>query len=74
MAEKNKTVLRVGRLDTIGSVRSELGRLYRAARRGDLDCLDATRLAVLLKEIRATIESHDIERRLVALEEQSDDR
>ena len=72
MAKKNKTVLRVGRLNTIGHVASELGKIYRSARKGDLDCLDAVRLAGVLRELRSTIELGDIERRLAALEAQDE--
>ena len=56
MTEKRKPVPRVGRLDFIGAVVSELGKVYRSARKGDLDCLDAVRLANVLREIRAALE------------------
>ena len=72
MKEKRKPVPRVGRLDSIGCVASELGKLYRASRHGDLDTLDATRLATVLREIRATIESDDIEKRLTVLENKNE--
>ena len=36
---------RVGRLDTVQCWRKEVGRIYRAMRRGDLDPQDATKLA-----------------------------
>ena len=36
---------RVGRLDTVACWRKEVGRIYRAMRRGDLDPQDATKLA-----------------------------
>ncbi len=66
MTEKGK--IRIGRLDTVGGVVTELGRIYREARRGELDVGDATRLAMVLREIRCALESGDIERRIADLE------
>jgi len=60
--------LRFGRLDTIGGIVTELGRLYRGARRGEFPTQDASRLAFLLTQIRRAAEGADIERRLAALE------
>ena len=67
MSEKPK--LRIGPLDTIGGVVTELGRIYRQARRGELDVGDATRLAMILREIRSALEAGDIERRIEELEQ-----
>ena len=66
MSEKAK--IRIGRLDTVGGIVTELGRVYRQARRGELDLGDATRLAYVLREIRCALEASDIERRIEALE------
>jgi len=66
MSEKAKP--RIGRLDTVGGVVRELGRIYREGRRGALDLTDMTRLATVLREIRCALEASDIERRLEALE------
>ena len=66
MSEKAK--IRIGRLDTVGGVVTGLGRIYRKERRGELDVGDATRLAMILREIRCALEASDIERRLEALE------
>ncbi len=63
-----KATVRIGRLDTVGGVVTELGRVYRKARRGELDVGDATRLAYILREIRCALEASDIEKRLDALE------
>ncbi len=60
--------LRIGRLNTVGGVVGELGKVYREARRGELDVGDATRLAMILREIRGALESAEIEKRLDALE------
>jgi len=71
MADKQK--IRVGRLNSIGNVRHELGRVYRAARREELDSLDASRLAAILKIIADCIRAHDFEERLEALEVKIDE-
>ena len=63
-----KAKVRIGPLDTVGGVVTELGRVYREARRGDLDIGEATRLAYILREIRCALEAGDIERRIEALE------
>ena len=67
MTKKTRKV-RVARLDTIGRVVSELGKVYRLARRGELDLNDAKSLVYCLREIRCALESGDLERRLDALE------
>ncbi len=66
MSEKAKP--RIGRLDTVGGVVTELGRIYRLARRSELDMADAKALTYVLREIRCALEASDIERRLEAME------
>ena len=66
MSEKDK--VRIGPLNTVGGVVTELGRVYRQARQGKLALEDATRLACILREIRCALEAGDIERRIEALE------
>ena len=63
-----KAKIRIGPLNSVGGVVTELGKVYREARRGQLDLSDATRLAFVLREIRISLESSDIEKRLDALE------
>ena len=63
-----KAKIRIGPLDNVGGIVSELGKVYRQARRGQLDTQDATRLAFILREIRIALESSDIEKRLEVLE------
>ena len=63
-----KTEIRIGPLSTVGGVVSELGKIYRAARRGQIDVTDATRLAYILREIRCALEASEIEKRLGDLE------
>ena len=66
MSEKAK--IRIGPLNTVGGVVTELGRIYRLARRSELDMADAKALTYVLREIRCALEASDIERRLDALE------
>ena len=66
MSKKAKP--RIGPLNTVGGVVTELGRIYRLARRSELDMADAKALTYVLREIRCALEAGDIERRLEALE------
>ncbi len=63
-----KANIRIGRLDSVGGVVTELGRIYRLARRSELDMADAKALTYVLREIRCALEASDIERRIEALE------
>ena len=58
MTEKRK--VRIGRLTTVGQVASELGRLYRQARRGDVAVADASRLATILAAMRQCLEASEL--------------
>jgi len=46
----------------------EIGRLYRLARRGEIDTLVAFRLAQILLGLKACLESSEFERRVAELE------
>ena len=63
-----RTKPRIGRLNTVGGVVTELGRVYRQARRGELDMGEAKALTYILRELRCALEANDIERRLDELE------
>ena len=63
-----KATIRIARLDSVGGVVSELGRVYRQARRGEIEMADAKNLTYVLREIRCALEAGDIERRIEALE------
>ena len=56
-------------LDSVGRVASELGRLYRSARRGELDKSEAAKLAFILTALRQCLEISAVEDRIAALEE-----
>ena len=58
-------------LDTAQDVKKELSKLYREARSGLVATGDATKLGWLLGEIRKTIETSDIEKRIEQLEQQA---
>jgi hypothetical protein len=45
------------RLDTVGNIARELGRLYRAGLSGPVNTAEAARLAFILKELRGALES-----------------
>ncbi|MDA0653746.1 MAG: hypothetical protein O3C49_10780 [Proteobacteria bacterium] len=66
---EEKSVIRIGKLDTLGGVLREMGNVYRLARRGKLDTLDGTRLVAVLAEMRRVMEATDLEQRLRALED-----
>lgn len=59
----------VGRLNTVTSVRQEMARVYREARRGDITAQDASKLVYALSLIAKTLERTDWEGRLQKLEE-----
>jgi hypothetical protein len=66
---KDQSKIRIGRLDTIGCVITELGRVYRQMRRGQLDTLDGSRLVNVLTAMRQAMQEEEFERRIRALEE-----
>lgn len=59
------------KLDTIGDVKTQLGRIFREARGGRIATQDATRLASILAMLGRMIEGSDLENRLAALEEKA---
>jgi hypothetical protein len=56
-------------LETATDVKREAGKLYRAARRGEVAAADASRLASVLALILKVIEGADLETRIAALEQ-----
>jgi len=59
---------------SVGDVLTELGTLYRDARQGRTDTLDASRLAAILTAIRQTVEASDLETRLRELERRMENK
>ena len=68
MTEDQKRVLRIGKLDTVMNVGNELGRLYRHARKGKIETIEAFRLAGVLNALRQCLEASAIEQRIAELE------
>ncbi len=64
----DKAKVRISKLDSVGGVVTELARVYRQARRGELDMTEAKGLTYVLREIRCALEASDIERRIEQLE------
>jgi hypothetical protein len=60
---------RLGRLDSVIECCRELAKVYKEARRGQLDTQEAVRLANILVHLRQSLEISTVELRLAALEE-----
>jgi len=70
--EKNGvSAKRIGPLKTVGQVLSEMGRVYREARRKEIGTADAGRFMAMLTAIRQAVEGDDVDRRLAALEQRN---
>jgi hypothetical protein len=65
---KPATSPRVRSLETAADVKREAGRLYRAARRGEVAAADASRLASVLALVLKVVEGAELEARIEALE------
>jgi hypothetical protein len=77
MTKALRAPYKVGRLDSLAAVRSELGRLYRYAWARKMDINEATRFAYILKEIRCAIEAEvteRLEKQLMTIEERLEAR
>ena len=59
---------RCPKLNTLGGVVAELGRLYREARRGEVTVGDASKLATILAILRSALEAGALEARVAELE------
>jgi hypothetical protein len=59
---------RIGHLDSLGGVVREMGAVYREARTGKTEPDVACKLVYILKEIRAALEAHVLERLELRLE------
>jgi hypothetical protein len=61
--------VRIGRLTSVGRVAIELGRLYRQARYGEVETIEAYRLATILSAMAKCLETTAFEQRIAELEE-----
>ena len=59
---------RIGRLTSVGMVGIEIGRLYRLARRKEIETIEAYRLAQVRQVLKACLETTEIEQRLADIE------
>lgn len=64
--EKSK---RIGPLTDVAGVTRELRKLYREARRGEIDTIDLSRFVAAMREMRASLVVATFEKRITALEE-----
>ena len=60
---------RVGPLNDVKGVRVELRKLYREARRGEVDTIDLSRFVGALREMKGCLIAETFEARIAALEE-----
>lgn len=59
---------RIGPLDDVRGVRLELRKLYREARRGEIETIDLTRFIGALREMKGCIIAETFEDRIAAME------
>ena len=71
MSEQAK--VRIGRLDTVGGVVKAMGRVYRQARRAEIEVERAGKLVYMLTQMRAALEVVSLEDRIAALEARRDE-
>lgn len=63
--------IRIDKLGTVEGVSLEYQRVYRMARRGQMDVTIASKLAHMLKNLASIHTDHDLEKRIEALEDQA---
>ena len=69
MTEKSSKP-KVAALTSIGAICTEMGKVYKSCRHGNLDTIDAARLVAMLTQIRQAVEVGSFEQRLAALEQE----
>lgn len=67
--ENRKKPKRIGPMTDIAGVTRELRKLYREARRGEIDTIDLSRFVAAMREMRGSLAAETFEKRIVALEE-----
>ena len=67
MSERKRKV-KIGPLITVGGCASEIAKVYRQARRDELDVEVASKLVYMLAQLRQALEISQLEERLLALE------
>ena len=61
---------RIAKVSTVNGCVIELARIYRAARRGEMDLVEAKSFAWILKTLSSMISDSELEKRLAVLEDQ----
>jgi hypothetical protein len=69
MTETRKRKFRIGRLNNLDGVTRELARVYRHARRSEIDSSTAYRLSAVLGTMAKTMETSALEKRLNDIEQ-----
>jgi hypothetical protein len=59
---------RIGQPTSVGRVAIKVGRIYSAARRGDIDSIEAYRLASVLSVMAKCLETTEFKRRIAEME------
>lgn len=72
MTERQRKV-RVGPLDTIGGVVCEMAKVYREARREEIEVEVASKLVYMLSQMRSALEVVMLEARVAVLEARPDE-
>ncbi len=67
--EKREKLKRIGPLNDVAGVTRELRKLYREARRGQIDTIDLSRFVAAMREMRGSLAVETLEKRIVALEQ-----
>ncbi len=67
--ENRKKPKRIGPLTDVAGVLLELLKLYREARRGEIDTIDLSRFVATMREMRGSLAVETFEKRIVALEQ-----
>jgi hypothetical protein len=67
-ATERKRRVQIGKLTSVGRVAIEIGRLYRHARRGEIDTIEAYRLASVLGVMAKCLETTEFESRISEME------
>jgi hypothetical protein len=65
---ERKRRVKIGRLTSVSRVAIELGRLYRQARHGEVETIEAYRLATILSAMAKCLETTEFERRIAEME------
>ncbi len=69
MKQEINEPIRIGNLRTVGAIAVEVARLYRKARRKEIDVGFAKTLVSILMDLRTCVEAGEFEKRIAQIEE-----